>query len=182
MTGTADSSFDRLAVPYDRGMAPLERLGRIRSAGITDLRHGSVHDEDWQGRDRFAHGNDPRRPLPLPPDVRCYAIAGTIGGAKAPLRDRVLGDGLVPVPSALGQHRDARFALAFPKSHQWIAGDTSHFDLLGRAARAGFCLQEVPYRCVPRLAGESKTGANLWDYLVKGRKYVTTILAVAAGR
>lgn len=26
MTGTADSSFDRLAVPYDRGMAPLERL------------------------------------------------------------------------------------------------------------------------------------------------------------
>ena len=75
--------------------------------------------------------------MPLPPDVRCYAIAGTIGGAKAPLRDRVLGDGLVPVPSALGQHRDARFALAFPKSHQWIAGDTSHFDLLGRAAVYG---------------------------------------------
>jgi len=120
--------------PY---IAPLERLGRIRSAGITDLRHGSVHDEDWQGRDRFAHGKDPRRPLPLPRDVRCYAIAGTIGGAKAPLRDQVLGDGLVPVPSALGQHRDARFTLAFPKSHQWIAGGTSHFDLLGRAAVYG---------------------------------------------
>ena len=120
--------------PY---IAPLERLGRIRSAGIADLRHGSVHDEDWQGRDRFAHGKDPRRPLPLPRDVRCYAIAGTIGGAKAPLRDQVLGDGLVPVPSALGQHRDARFTLAFPKSHQWIAGGTSHFDLLGRAAVYG---------------------------------------------
>ena len=120
--------------PY---IAPLERLGRIRSAGITDLRHGSVHDEDWQGRDRFAHGKDPRRPLPLPRDVRCYAIAGTIGGAKAPLREQVLGDGLVPVPSALGQHRDARFTLAFPKSHQWIAGGTSHFDLLGRAAVYG---------------------------------------------
>ncbi|RPI54606.1 MAG: methyltransferase domain-containing protein [Chloroflexi bacterium] len=26
MTGTVDSSFDRLAEPYDRGMAPLERL------------------------------------------------------------------------------------------------------------------------------------------------------------
>jgi hypothetical protein len=117
--------------PY---IAPLERLGRIRSAGITDLRHGSVHDEDWQGRDRFAHGNDPRRPLPLPRDVRCYAIAGTIGSAETPLREQLLGDGLVPVPSALGQHRDARFTLAFPKSHQWIAADTSHFDLLGRAA------------------------------------------------
>lgn len=117
--------------PY---IAPLERLGRIRSAGITDLRHGSVHDEDWQGRDRFAHGTDPRRPLPLPRDVRCYTIAGTIGSAAKPLRDQVLGDGLVPVPSALGQHRDARFTLAFPKSQQWIAADTSHFDLLGRAA------------------------------------------------
>ena len=116
--------------PY---IAPLERLGRIRSAGITDLRHGSVHDEDWHGRDRFAHGKDPRRPLPLPRGVRCYAIAGTVGSTETPLRDQVLGDGLVPVPSALGQHRDARFTLAFPKSHQWIAADTSHFDLLGRA-------------------------------------------------
>ena len=115
--------------PY---IAPLQRLGRIRSAGITDLRHGSVHDADWQGRDRFAHGKDPRRPLPLPRDVRCYAIAGTVGGTETPLRDRVLGDGLVPVPSALGQHPDPRFTLAFPKSRQWIAGDTSHFDLLSR--------------------------------------------------
>jgi dolichol-phosphate mannosyltransferase len=28
---------------------------------------------------------------------------------------------------------------------------------------------------VPRTAGDSKTGVNLWDYLVKGRKYVATI-------
>jgi dolichol-phosphate mannosyltransferase len=34
---------------------------------------------------------------------------------------------------------------------------------------------EIPYRCVPRTAGASKTGANLWDYLVKGRKYVATV-------
>ena len=112
---------------------PLTRLGRIRSAGITDLRHGSVHDEDWHGNDRFAHGKDPRRPMPLPKDVRCYAIAATIGSAEALLRDRVLGDGLVPVPSALGQHGDSRFTLVFPASHQWVAAETSHFDLLSRA-------------------------------------------------
>lgn len=48
-------------------------------------------------------------------------------------------------------------------------------DLLYRAKRRGYQLVEVPYICVPRTAGESKTGLNLWDYLVKGRKYVSTI-------
>lgn len=55
-------------------------------------------------------------------------------------------------------------------------------DLLGRAVRAGYDVREAPYRCVPRLAGHSKTGANLWDYLVKGRKYVATIVAVTGDR
>jgi hypothetical protein len=39
------------AAPYAR---PLARLGQVRSAGITDLRHGLLLDEDWAGRDRFA--------------------------------------------------------------------------------------------------------------------------------
>ncbi len=47
--------------------------------------------------------------------------------------------------------------------------------LLGHALRAGYQVREVPYICVPRSAGESKTGVNLWDYLVKGRKYVAVI-------
>jgi dolichol-phosphate mannosyltransferase len=62
-----------------------------------------------------------------------------------------------------------------------LRGDYGEYciDLLGRAVRAGYAVREVPYRCVPRLAGDSKTGANLWDYLVKGRKYVVAIVAVA---
>lgn len=58
-----------------------------------------------------------------------------------------------------------------------LRGDYGEYciDLLARAVRSGFVLKEVPYICVPRTAGESKTGANLWDYLVKGRKYVATI-------
>ncbi|MCK7497623.1 MAG: hypothetical protein MZW92_47715 [Comamonadaceae bacterium] len=39
------------ATPY---AAPFARLGKVRSAGITDLRHGNLLDEDWVGRDRFA--------------------------------------------------------------------------------------------------------------------------------
>ena len=46
--------------------APLGALGRIRSAGVTDLRYGNVLDEHWQGRDRFAHGPDVRVPTALP--------------------------------------------------------------------------------------------------------------------
>ncbi|MDY7014088.1 MAG: polyprenol monophosphomannose synthase [Cyanobacteriota bacterium] len=48
-------------------------------------------------------------------------------------------------------------------------------DFLGRAACLGYQLVEVPYLCVPRNSGESKTGTNLWDYLDKGRNYVATI-------
>ncbi|MEZ4679210.1 MAG: polyprenol monophosphomannose synthase [Caldilineaceae bacterium] len=58
-----------------------------------------------------------------------------------------------------------------------LRGDYGEYciDLLGRAQRAGFRVQEAPYVCVPRTAGDSKTGANLWDYLVKGRNYVATV-------
>jgi hypothetical protein len=92
-----------------------------------------VLDEDWQRRGSGAKRADPRRPVPLPAGVQCYAVAATRGRAHAPVRDRLIGDGLVPVPSALGRHRDPRFTLAFPASHQWIAYGTSHLELLGQA-------------------------------------------------
>lgn len=58
-----------------------------------------------------------------------------------------------------------------------LRGDYGEYciDLLARAVRSGFVVREVAYVCVPRTAGESKTGASLWDYLVKGRKYVATL-------
>ena len=112
-----------------RFSAPFARLGNVRSAGITDLRHGWVRDEDWHGRDRFARHPGPRHALPLPRDVRCYAVAATLG-ARPGRSSRLIGDGLVPVPSALGRHRIARLSLDFPPSHLWVARGRSHFDLL----------------------------------------------------
>lgn len=114
--------------------APFARLGKIRSAGITDLRHGSVLAEDWQGRDRFAPGKDPRRPVALPKGVQCYAIAATTATSAGDRRNRVPGDGLVPLASALGRHDDPRLALAFPEANQWIAYDTTHLGLLSHPA------------------------------------------------
>ncbi len=132
------------STPYT---VPFTRLGRVRSAGITDLRHGSALDEDWHGRDRFAHGHDTRLPLPLPGGVPCYAIAATT--AHRPVGDTgdivavdslgnhvdaLPGDGLVPVASALGRHSDPRFMLSFAPAHQYVAWNTGHLDLLSSKA------------------------------------------------
>jgi len=115
------------ASPYT---APLARLGKIRSAGITDLRYGSLLDEDWECRDRFERSRRRPRPLPLPDGVQCYAIAATTGKKVGDFTDRLLGDGLVPVRSALGRHKDPARALALLPSHQWIGYEMSHMDLL----------------------------------------------------
>jgi len=119
------------ASPYT---SPLARLGKIRSAGITDLRYGNLLDEDWQGRDRFEHSGDQRRPVPLPHNVRCYAIAGATGAESTGLGCRLRGDGLVPVDSALGRHHEPGRSLSFAEDRQWIGYGMNHWDLLSRPA------------------------------------------------
>lgn len=113
---------------------PFRRLGRVRSAGITDLRHGSLLDEDWTGRDRFAHGADLRRPVPLPRGVACFAIAAHLRDPAGKTAEHPLGDGLVPIASALGRHADPRLNLNFPPAQQWIAHATNHLELLSSPA------------------------------------------------
>jgi hypothetical protein len=113
-----------------RYSAPLARLGKIRSAGVTDLRFGNVIDEHWAGYDRFGHAGDLRGPLQLPAGVQCYAIAAS----QAPgAGGKATGDGLVPVDSALGRHPNPELTLGFPEAHQRIAYGIGHLDLLSRA-------------------------------------------------
>jgi pimeloyl-ACP methyl ester carboxylesterase len=119
--------LDRL-LDISRYSAPFSRLGKIRSSGITDLRFGYVLDEHWHGFDRFAHRADCRTPLPLPVDVPCYAIAGTLPSAAG---RGLAGDGLVPVASALGVHDRPELTLAFSQDHRWIAEGVGHLSLLG---------------------------------------------------
>lgn len=117
-------------VGFNRYLAPLGRLGKLRSAGITDLRYGAVLDDHWAGRDRFEPAGDTRDVVDLPAGVECYAMAATmsIRGRRHPL-----GDGLVPVPSALGHHKDPRLALDFPPANTHVITETGHLDLLGNA-------------------------------------------------
>ncbi|MFN2425387.1 MAG: esterase/lipase family protein [Candidatus Binatia bacterium] len=118
------------ALPY---AGPLARLGRLRSAGVTDLRHGNLLDEDWQGTDRFLRGQDRRRPLALPAAIDFLAVAATTGTRRGDARDRLVGDGLVPVSSALGHHPDPARALAFDPSRRHVVYGTHHMGLLGHA-------------------------------------------------
>jgi hypothetical protein len=110
--------------------APLSRLGKIRSAGITDLRHTFLLDKDWHGRDRFARSSRHHTAVPLPEGVQCFAIAATTGKQTGDLKDRLIGDGLVPLASALGCHARHDRNLMFPQDRQWIACETGHLDLL----------------------------------------------------
>lgn len=116
----------------NRYTAPLAQLGKLRSAGITDLRYGSLADPDWQGRDRFERSNDRRIAVKLPESVKCFTIAATTARKRASVAARSMGDGIVPLASALGRHRDPRRTLPFPESRQWIGYGMNHLDLLSR--------------------------------------------------
>jgi len=101
--------------PY---VAPFARIGKSRSAGITDLRYGSITDE----RQEF---------VPLPTGVDCYALVATLGTRRNLVSERLLGDGLVPDDSALGRHQDPARTLRIPKARQWVGYEMGHLELLG---------------------------------------------------
>ena len=114
---------------------PFAAIGQIRSSGITDLRYGHVLGSSWEGKDRFERSPDSREPLPLPAGVNCFAVAATTSGEyseSSPARDALIGDGLVPLRSALGQHGEALHCLNFLPGNQWIAYGTNHMALLSR--------------------------------------------------
>ncbi|MBI2768761.1 MAG: alpha/beta hydrolase [Burkholderiales bacterium] len=115
------------ATPYS---APFKKLTALRSAGITDLRYGHVLDEDWEGQDRFSRKADKRIPVPLPEGVACYTVAATTASKRSLLAQRLVGDGLVPLRSALGQHDDTARTLGFAKAAQCVVYGTNHMELL----------------------------------------------------
>ena len=115
------------SIPYAK---PFAKLGKIRSAGVTDLRHGNLTDEDWKNDDRFEIKNDQRQIIQLSKQIEFYSIAGVIGNETSPLSTQILGDALVDVKSALGQHKDPEKNLPFKKENIWISYDSNHLDLL----------------------------------------------------
>ncbi|MDT8321302.1 MAG: hypothetical protein RQ826_12325, partial [Xanthomonadales bacterium] len=106
--------------PYS---APFNRLGRIRSAGITDLRHGRIVDSpDDSGHQRISAS--------IPDNVTLHAIAATTAKRIERRAANLFGDGLVPIDSALGHHPDPARHLPIPAEHRQILPATTHTGLL----------------------------------------------------
>ncbi len=95
---------------------PFTRISGARSAGITDLRHGAISAGE--------------QAVPLPSGVKSYAAAAVRAAKRSLLSERLVGDGLVPLDSALGRHRDVTRTLAIPKDRQWVGYRMRHHELL----------------------------------------------------
>ena len=113
--------------PYS---APFAKLGKIRSAGITDMRFGSIIDKDWIGVDRFEFGINQASHVPLLENCEHYAIATTTSETPNRLEKELIGDGLVPISSALGQHKKSELQLNIPAKNKWVGSNINHMELL----------------------------------------------------
>jgi hypothetical protein len=107
---------------------PFARLLRRRSAGIRDLRRGSLVDEDWRGQDPDALRGKARTEVPLRAGVtHCFVAATVTRSDRHPL-GRLLGDTLVLSPSAAGVRA------GFAEEHGLRLGGVHHLALLRHPA------------------------------------------------
>lgn len=106
-------------------------LVNVRSNGILDMRHGSVRDDDWEHNDvRIGFMDDNRKPAPIPAHINTFLVAGTIEFENRHNKAlRILGDYLVSVKSALGEHPHSRYRLKVPESNKAIFYGLNHFDI-----------------------------------------------------
>lgn len=98
--------------PYTR---PFMQLGDVRSSGIRDLRHGRISPDD-------------DNPVQLAAHARHLLLAGHLGSEGS---RHWLGDGLVPVRSALGQHVEGDRALAGESVTRVEFAKLGHMAMLG---------------------------------------------------
>ena len=142
---------DRVAeAPY---LKMMNRLSEIRSSGTKDLSRGYIRHSDWQEEAGQLTEELPR-PL-LPQGVACYAIASCLGHKLQDEKNLKLGDGLVPVASALGESTAEHPALNYAEGNKWVVGGVNHIDLLIHPLVTGKLEQWVLSNTVE--AGDSQT-------------------------
>ncbi|MET9215049.1 MULTISPECIES: lipase family alpha/beta hydrolase [unclassified Nocardia] len=123
----AAAAFDLL--PETR---PLGRLLRRRSAGIRDLRQGSLVDEDWRDLDTDALRARAVREVPLIAGVEHYFVTATVTRSPQHPLGRVIGDGLVLTGSGSGRGRTRR--IGFDGVNGLHVPAANHFSLLNHDA------------------------------------------------
>ena len=109
----AAAALDRFALSR-----PVSKILNVRSVGIRDLQHGRIADEDWKKRPADALGAEALTPIPRLEGTRYHFIGSSFGIDENDLVGRVLGDGLVKLPSATARHlADADTATLYRAHH-----------------------------------------------------------------
>ncbi|WP_417514617.1 esterase/lipase family protein [Marinobacter sp.] len=105
-------------------------VGQHTSAGIKDLRHGNLLDEDWDGVDQDDFHPDYRQPVPLLAGTRHFFIAAAIGKNVSGFTSMMVGDLLVRLDSAKGHHSDDLKRLSIRPENCRVFENLNHLDLL----------------------------------------------------
>jgi pimeloyl-ACP methyl ester carboxylesterase len=113
------------ALPETRAFG---RLLRRRSAGIRDMRQGSLVDSDWEGRDPETLRAAACAEVPLLEGATHCFVAATLTRSERHLLGRLLGDALVLGPSAAGRGRTRKVPLR--PEHCVHVGGAHHLALL----------------------------------------------------
>lgn len=109
---------------------PLMRLGNIRSRGIKDLRYGCITQEESEVTDDQRH-RDPRQAIhPLPPHIKLLMVSAAMEDRRG---RSLLGDGLVQIHSARGEHDDPALTLDGPQLERVHIEPLVHMSLLSDA-------------------------------------------------
>jgi hypothetical protein len=117
------------ALPETR---PFAGFLRRRSAGIRDMRSGSLVDEDWRDRDPEALRAAACKEVPLLDGVAHHFVAATVTrDARHPV-GRLVGDWLVLRPSASGRSRTR--VIGFGDEDGMHLGGAHHLALLNHPA------------------------------------------------
>ncbi|GAB3671326.1 esterase/lipase family protein [Salinisphaera aquimarina] len=135
---------------------PFAALGDIRSAGVKDLSHGYLRDEDWQKDDGNAGGSTPAASMPTLDHVGHFLVAATLGRRDEDPLGRWLGDLLVPVRSAVGHSSVPSRRLSARDQDGRIFYGMNHFALMHHDDVYAAILDWL----APRLARASRADAS----------------------
>ncbi len=97
---------------------PWSGLLKLRSLGIKDLRHGYASHSDWRGSDADADFENRRGVLTKLPQARYHFIGSSIGESESHWLGKLIGDGLVRLPSSTAHElADADTAVLYRAHH-----------------------------------------------------------------
>ncbi len=143
-------------VPETQGFA---HALKARSAGIKDLGHGYLVDEDWRDHDPDAFVQQAGSQIPFLESANHYFVAATVSrNPNAPL-GRIVGDLLV-LRSSAWAHAHPGKPMHFPVDHYCAVGELNHFDLLNHPAIYGQLRRWITRRPVLPAASEATPDAT----------------------